>query len=178
MLTPLTAGVLHAPQPQVAVSEFPMNASSALKMSAIVLTGTVLSLTVSKHALTKVQAHERHDGCSLATLNGTYGYWLTGQVLQVGPIVGVGVSTFDGRGRLVAEGTNDINGNVVQGQITGTYTVNRDCTGTTDIVGTGLHSFVIVAGGRKMDLIDNNSAEVLTLHFTKMESELNDRHED
>jgi hypothetical protein len=130
----------------------------------------------SKHALPKVEAHEGSEGCSVATLNGVYGQVLKGDVLNVGPIVAVGVTTFDGAGHFSAEQTINLNGNVFSAPLTGTYTVNRNCTGIADAVGTGLHSFVIVAGGKEMDLMDNNSAEVLTIHFTKLGSG-NDHHE-
>jgi hypothetical protein len=154
-----------------------MNVPSAFKLSAIGLTGILILLTFSKHALPKVQAHEGSEGCSVASLKGAYGSVLTGQVLNVGPIVSVGVSTFDGRGHFVAEQTINVNGNVVQSPGTGTYTVNRDCTGIADLVGAGPHPFVIVDGGKQMDLMDINSAEVITIHFTKVESG-NDHHGD
>ncbi len=109
-----------------------MNVPSAFKLSAIAFTGVLVLLTVSKHALPKVQAHEGSEGCSVASLKGAYGSVLTGQVLNVGPIVAVGVTTFDGKGHFVAEQTININGNVVQEPGTGTYTVNRDCTGIAD----------------------------------------------
>src|SRR5580704_107948 len=143
------------------------------KLSAIGVTGILALLTFSntKHLLLKVQAHEAREGCSVATLNGDYGTVLKGEVLNVGPIVGVGVSTFDGAGHFVSDATLNVNGNVIQGPLTGTYTVNKDCTGIADAVGAGLHSFVIVAGGKEMDLMDNNSAEVLTIHFTKVGSD-------
>jgi len=99
---------------------------------------------------------------------------LRGEVLCVGPIVLVGVSTFDGRGHLLADQTVNLNGNVVQAPLTGTYTVNRNCTGIADVVGAGPHLFVIIAGGREMDLMDNNTAEVLTIHFTKVGLGMND----
>jgi hypothetical protein len=157
-----------------------MNLSSAFKLSAISLTGILVLLTFSKgkHILPKVEAHEASEGCSVATLNGAYGEVLTGEVLGVGPIVAVGVSRFDGRGHFVAEQTVNVNGNVSQAPLSGTYTVNRNCTGIADPVGAGPHSFVIIAGGKEMDLMDNNSAEVLTIHFTKVGSEMNDHHED
>jgi hypothetical protein len=56
--------------------------------------------------------------------------------------------------------------------------VNRDCTGIADAVGTGLHSFVIIDGGKQMDLMDNNSTEVLTIHFTTIGSGTNNHHGD
>ena len=154
-----------------------MNIPSVFKLSAIGFTGLLVLLAFSKHAIPTVQAYES-EGCSVATLNGAYESVLKGEVFGVGPIVAVGVSNFDGKGHFVAEQTVNLNGNVFPGPLTGTYTVNRDCTGIADGVGTGLHSFVIIDGGKQMDLMDNNSAEVLTIHFTKVESGKNDHHDD
>ena len=154
-----------------------MNVPSAFKLSAIGFTGLLVLVTFSKHVIPTVQAHES-DGCSVASLNGAYGTLLKGEVFGQGPIVAVGVSNFDGKGHFVAESTVNLNGNVFPGPLNGTYTVNRDCTGIADAVGAGLHSFVIIDGGKQMDLMDNNNAEVLTIHFTKIESGKNDRHED
>jgi hypothetical protein len=105
-----------------------MNVPSAFKLSAIGFTGLLVLLTFSKHVIPKVQAqaHES-EGCSVASLNGAYGSLLKGEVFGQGPIVAVGVSTFDGKGHFVAEQTVNLNGNVFQGPLTGTYTVNRDC---------------------------------------------------
>jgi hypothetical protein len=125
-------------------------------------------LTFSKHALPKVQAYDGTQGCTVATLNGHYGQVLKGEVLGVGPIVAVGVTTFDGRGHFAAEQTINLNGNVQEAPLNGTYTVNSNCTGIADAVGAGPHSFVIVNGGKEMDLMNNNSYEVLTIHFTKI----------
>jgi hypothetical protein len=148
-----------------------MNIPSAFKLGAIVLTSALVLLTFSNHALPKVQAHEGGESCSVATLNGLYGQVLTGQVLNVGPIVAVGVTTFDGKGHFLTNQTINVNGNVVQEPGTGTYTVNRDCTGIADLVGAGPHPFVIVDSGKQMDLMDINSAEVITIHFTKVNRE-------
>jgi hypothetical protein len=155
-----------------------MNVPSAFKLSAIGCTGILALLTFTKRDLPKVQAHEASEGCSVATLNGAYGLVLRGEVLQVGPIVSVGVSNFDGKGKFVTDQTLNVDGNVFQEQGSGTYTVNRNCTGVADLVGAGPHSFVIIDGGKQMDLMDNNSAEVLTIHFTKVGSGMSDRHED
>jgi hypothetical protein len=37
---------------------------------------------------------------------------------------------------------------------------------------------VIVAGGKEIELMANNNAEVLTIHFTKVGSGRNEHHED
>jgi hypothetical protein len=154
-----------------------MNVPSAFKLGAIAFTGLLVLLTFSKNVVPKVQAHES-EGCSVATLNGAYGSVLKGEVFGQGPIVAVGVSNFDGKGHFVAEQTVNLNGNVFPGPLTGTYTVNRDCTGIADGVGTGLHSFVIIDGGKQMDLMDNNSDEVLTIHFTTIGSGTSNHHGD
>ena len=82
------------------------------------------------------------------------------------------------KGHFVADQTVNVNGNVSQAHLTGTYTVNRNWTGVSDVVGDGPHSFVIIAGGKEMDLMDNNNAEVLTIHFTTIGSGKNDHHGD
>jgi hypothetical protein len=154
-----------------------MNVPSAFKLSAIGFTGLLVLLTFSKPVIPKVQAHES-EGCSVASLSGAYGLVLKGEVFNVGPIVSVGVSNFDGKGKFVTDQTLNVNGNVFQEQGSGTYTVNRNCTGTADLVGAGPHSFVIIDDGKQMDLMDNNSAEVLTIHFTTIGSGTNGHHGD
>ncbi len=56
--------------------------------------------------------------------------------------------------------------------------MNRNCTGIANLVGAGLHPFVITDGGKQMDLMDINSAEVITIHFTKVKSTRDDHNED
>jgi hypothetical protein len=155
-----------------------MNIRSAFQLSTIGFATLIALSTFSKHVVPKVQAHEVSEGCSLASLKGDYGSVLKGEVLGSGPIVSVGVTTFDGKGHFVADQTINSNGNVAQSSGTGTYTVNRNCTGNAEPAGLGPHSFVIIDSGKQMDLMDNNATEVLTIHFTKIESARNDHHED
>src|SRR6266852_9383471 len=156
----LTVCVLHALPPQVARSEFIMKVPSAFKLSVIGCTAILVLLTFSKHVIPKVQAHES-EGCSVATLNGAYGEVLKGEVFGVGPIVAVGVSTFDGKGHFVADQTINLNGNVFQGPLTGTYTVNRDCKGNADSLGKGIRAAVVVKGRELEDGMDSNIGGVL-----------------
>jgi len=73
-------------------------------------------------------------GCSNASLQGTYGYTSIGTITSppdiAGPIAEVGAQTFDGRGNTTATATLSSNGTIFPLTITGTYTVNSDCTGT------------------------------------------------
>jgi hypothetical protein len=155
-----------------------MNIRSAFQLSTIGFATLIALSTFSKHVVPKVQAHEVSEGCSLASLKGDYGSVLKGEVLGSGPIVSVGVTTFDGKGHFVADQTINSNGNVAQSSGTGTYTVNRNCSGIADVAGLGPHSFVIIDGGKQMELMNNNNFEVLTIHFTKIGSATNDHHED
>jgi hypothetical protein len=72
--------------------------------------------------------------CSLATLNGTY--IMQAQGIQVGgnapgPFGYASISTYDGKGGTRATYSGSFNGFILRNQLlTGTYTVNADCTGT------------------------------------------------
>ena len=76
--------------------------------------------------------------CSIATLQGSFGYTSTGTLLDsfvpppfAGPFAEVGRQTFDGKGKTEATATISSNGNIQQqATIQGTYTVNADCTGS------------------------------------------------
>ena len=73
-----------------------------------------------------------HKPCSLATLNGSYGYYRTGPILDGGgQLAAVGIFTYDGNGGTVGAETTNINGDVSfpeEGH--GFYLVNADCTGS------------------------------------------------
>ena len=72
--------------------------------------------------------------CSIATLQGSFGYTSTGTLLDsfvpppfAGPFAEVGRQTFDGKGKTEATATISSNGNIQQqATIQGTYTVNAD----------------------------------------------------
>ncbi len=79
--------------------------------------------------------------CSAATLNGTYlwsesGYTITGD--ERVPYVAIGREEFDGRGNVRGAGAENNNGVYGDSAYTGTYTLNRDCSGTIQyVLGTG-----------------------------------------
>jgi hypothetical protein len=76
-------------------------------------------------------------GCSNATLNGSYAFQITGQILApapvAGPVSGVALTVFDGFGNLT-QVDNVVHNGVVPVEdwrpAVGTYTVNANCTGT------------------------------------------------
>ena len=75
------------------------------------------------------------EQCTLRSVAGDFGYTVTGTRLPVGPAASVGTLTLDRFGNLMGVQTLSLNGTVVQGEVlTGTYTVNPDCTGSSVIV--------------------------------------------
>ena len=77
--------------------------------------------------VSRVQARE----CSNASLKGTYGASCEGTIVGVGPVAVVSVLTADGDGNISGVETLSVNGVITTGvTLTGTYTLNADCTGS------------------------------------------------
>lgn len=68
--------------------------------------------------------------CSFARAAGTYGVSDSGTVVGIGPRATVALLTFDAAGGVKANVTASLNGSVTESTLSGTYTVNPDCTGT------------------------------------------------
>ena len=75
------------------------------------------------------------EQCSLRSIAGDFGYTVTGVRNPLGPAASVGTVHFDRDGNLTGTQTLSINGTIAQGEVlTGTISVNPDCTGTSIIV--------------------------------------------
>jgi hypothetical protein len=73
------------------------------------------------------------EACSVATLNGAYGFFRTG-ITSVGPLAAAGIATFDGKGGSTARQTIRKNGITASDLFTdpplsGPYEVDSDCAG-------------------------------------------------
>ena len=111
-----------------------MNAKEMImKRSTIAKTFTIAAVTALALGIAPT-AKADDKGCSNATLKGTFAYtasgFITAPPAMAGPFAGVGTQTFDGNGGTTATATLSQNGNILPVTITGTYTVNPDCTGT------------------------------------------------
>jgi len=85
----------------------------------------------------------------------------TGTVVGVGPVAAVGTITYDGEGHLVNPFTLSVNGSVSTFTQTGTYSVNRDCTGT--VVQAGAHyNFVVAPDGSTVFWIETDAGTILS----------------
>ena len=147
-----------------------MNAREKTKRSTIANSFTIAAVTAL--ALGLAPAAKADDkGCSSASLMGTFGFTSTGfrtaPTTLAGPIAQVGTQTFDGSGGTTATATFNQNGNTFKVTITGTYTVNSDCTGTFTLqvspIGiTTRLSFVIDDTGTELLVICTDPGVVLT----------------
>ena len=125
---------------------------------------TLASLAFFALALLAVPA-ARANGCSAATLSGTYADQDNGTIIGVGPFAGVNLDTFDGHGRMTSKGVSSVNGTVSPGSAAGTYQVNPDCTGTYsvhDAHGDTFDAFFVIAdGGNELRIVITDAGTVI-----------------
>ena len=125
---------------------------------------------------TSVMAFAQDDVCSVATLNESYGIQSTGSIVAfgpIGPIAEAGIIKFDGLGGVSQTTTVSIGG--LGGQIipnrtslSGSYTVNPDCSGDLALVLPGpsgpissTFHFVIVEHGKELRLVNTGTGRVI-----------------
>lgn len=99
----------------------------------------------------ELYAEERHgrQGCSVRSLDGSYGLYRTGKGGFGGPVAGQGIAFFDGAGNWNAVVNNSRDGEIsLDEEYSGTYTVAPDCTGALLADGEESLRFVIVDDGR------------------------------
>ena len=96
------------------------------------------------------------------TLSGTYMLRNEGTIVGVGSITEVARTTYDGKGNLVHSFTASVNGMILTGTVTGTFTVNSDCTGSV-VRSDGAHyNFVIAPNGSRFDFITTVPGRVVS----------------
>lgn len=119
--------------------------------------------------LTALQASaQNEDSCSKASLNGGYGFLVTGTIIGLGPLAIVGLAKFDGAGNLTRTETAVINGNVLPPEtIVGTYSVNPDCTGSTTDALDHHSQFVIVNHRSEILSVGTDTGAVNTISLKK-----------
>ena len=116
-------------------------------------------------------AKAEDKGCTNNTLRGTYAYTGTGTAVAppqiAGPVAEVGTQTFNGGGSTTVTATLSVNGNFMQlNNITGTYTVSSDCTGTMALQlapNFTLHLFFVIdSGGDGFQAIETEPGLAIT----------------
>jgi hypothetical protein len=125
-----------------------------------------ISLTFATSSL-----HAAEKACSTATLQGSFGYTVTG-FSPVGPFAAVGRLVFNGSGLVTTVRTLSNAGNIVRGDSgSGTYIVGADCTGSFTITASGLGQLqvdiVVDSDGDELRGIVTNPGFTLTLEGRK-----------
>jgi len=109
-------------------------------------------------------AGEDEDTCTLASLEGGWGFALSGTILA-SPAAATGVLTVDGEGNFSGHDTLSANGMILSEAFTGTVTVNPDCTTSativSSVVGEAHFDGVLVAKKREILLIRRDPGTVL-----------------
>jgi hypothetical protein len=140
-----------------------MKSSTARTFTMAVVAALALGITATAKADDK--------GCTNAMMQGTFAYTSTGSIAAppeiAGPFVEVGTQTFDGRGGTIAAVTLSQNGNILPVTVTGTYTVNPDCTGTMTLqvspIDVTVHIFFAIDdGGNGFQAIETDAGLVIT----------------
>ena len=105
------------------------------------------------------------NGCSNATVQGSFGYSLVGLAGGV-PLAGTGRVTTDGSGNTNGFDTLSLNGVIARRTYTGTYTVKDDCSGSAvyqDSLGNTFHEdLVVMNGGNQIAVIVTDPGAVIS----------------
>lgn len=141
------------------------------------IVGLLLAMSLSSGrrpgGLPKVLAQE---GCSVATLNGAYGFYRSGAT-PVGPLVAVGIATFDGMGTTTAVQTIRKNGVTTSDLFTdppfvATYQVDPNCAGRfVNPDGSVFAHAVIVAGGNQLFIVSLSDSNTVYGVMKKINSQ-------
>jgi hypothetical protein len=105
--------------------------------------------------------------CTVAGVKGTYGFSARGTILAVGSVVFNGQFILDGAGNVNGTESGSLNGTVFSNLgLSGSYTVNSDCTGSAAVTPKGLSAFhfnfVVINGGRGMLAIETDANTVVS----------------
>jgi hypothetical protein len=129
-----------------------------------------------------MQAVQAREGCNLETIRGSYSFTSQGMFTDpnsvpagIGafvPVVASGVDVFDGAGNISGRGTASVGGLIVAlNNVTGTYTMNPDCTGTFTFVledGSAFRAeFVVVDNGKEIRAMDIDPGRVAAVVYKK-----------
>src|SRR5271170_1442888 len=105
--------------------------------------------------------------CKNETYKGDYGFTATGTITGLGAFAVVGRFTADGQGNITGSQTRNFNGQIVHETYTETYTVNLDCTGSSQKkTSTGIDvnwAFVVLNHGKTIEAVETDPGAVVTL---------------
>lgn len=102
--------------------------------------------------------------CKIGRVAGTYGYTTSGTIPTLGAVAAVGHINLDASGNLTGAQTASFNGTIVPETLSGTYTVNSDCTGTATV---NVYHSGVLARTTNLDVIfENDQRELRAIFLT------------
>jgi hypothetical protein len=113
---------------------------------------------------TPAAALAHSQSCSLRGAAGKYGYTTSGTIPTLGAVAGVGNITLDPSGNLSGAQTVSFNGAIVPETLSGTYTVNADCTGTATV--NVYHGTTLARTTNLSVVFDNDERELRAIFLT------------
>jgi hypothetical protein len=126
----------------------------------------MLFLQLASPQAANAQVNPDGTGCTVKSIAGPYGFLLSGWTNATGPTLPVatlGRLTFDGKGGITGTITYVLNGSAAAPEtITGTYTMNPDCTGNATVTPANASS------GDHLSLVSMNQGVVINLLQTDM----------
>ena len=149
-----------------------------LKLTLVMLSAVIV-ITALYHARTvhATPVHAEERGCSVASLKGTYAFRRMGVNNVVGgPIAQIGIDVFNGDGtRGLIRSTRSTNGDIrdwTDLPPSGSYTVDRDCTGSFfDADGAKTNNVVVLDGGKGFFLLSVAPDTITTEEGKRLEVE-------
>jgi len=126
---------------------------------------TSWALAAISFAVTPLSLMATEAQCPLqnATLHGTYVVYGTGTIVGVGPLAAAGEVTFDGKGNSIATYTVSVNGTIHKGvTVTGTYTVNLDCTASHAESDGSHYDYVVAPDGNTVTWVETDAGVVVS----------------
>ena len=127
---------------------------------------TTLLIAVAALCLSLAPAAQAAQKCSNAKAAGTWGFTLTGTLILPNPVPGaaVGRLTMDTAGNVSGTEARNVGGGFANETITGSWTVNSDCTATLTaniyesgvLVRTSVFAFVLVDNSSKIRAVQES----------------------
>ncbi|HSE39376.1 MAG TPA: hypothetical protein VLH08_01310 [Acidobacteriota bacterium] len=114
-----------------------------------------------------IYAADQENGCSKATLQGSFGFYQTGFTPD-GALAGIGTVSYDGKGNSIVKQSKMINGVFEFEKLNNTYVVNPDCTGKAFSDGVEISRFTVVDRGNGVVAISRTSGNSVFVVAKKM----------
>lgn len=107
-------------------------------------------------------AKQQQSGCTIGSINGAYGYAISGWTGTTDAYAESGKVVADGAGGLSLQSTASQAGTIATGNGSGSYSVNADCTGTATFSNGAHLNLVILASGREVQFIQTDSGTTIS----------------